>query len=200
MLLVISGRTEVAADWLTELIRRLDYTFKTKRKFPIGTDSLEDLVALDVDGESDEGLQERLMGASWCLATLAAWAVLLGLRDGYKALAEGANSFYPKVCPQLWHPTPGWSSSWYFGSALEQGDTEAPIEIRDFETMAGRMQAFLKIEKYKWQDASPCARIGVFGVDLIACRHFQMPVPASLWYQLSLAGQQATPQEEIKSS
>ncbi|MGR9585278.1 hypothetical protein [Pandoraea sputorum] len=198
MLLVISGRIEVAKNWLAALIMRLDYTYRVKRKFPIGTDSLEDLVALDVHGEGDEELQERLMSASWCLATFAAWAVMFGLKDSFEALAEGTRSHYSNVCAQLWHPTQGWSTNWYFGSALEQGDTEAPIDISDFDAMTVRMQAFLKIEKYKWQDASPSAELGLFGIDFIACRHFRMPVPASFWYHLSDAGRDAVRQEGIE--
>lgn len=198
VLLVISGRIEVAKDWLATLIMRLDYTYRVKRKFPIGTDSLEDLVALDVDGKDNEELQGRLMSASWCLATFAAWAVLLGLKDSFEVLAEGASSHYSNVCAQLWHPTLGWPTNWYFGSALEQGDTEAPIEISDFDAMAARMQTFLNIEKYKWQDASPSAELGLFGVDFIACRHFRMPVPASFWYRLSYASQDAGKQEGIE--
>lgn len=195
MLLVICGREKAAQDWLAALIQRLDYTFKVKRNFPIGTDKLEDLVALDVDGEGDEELQGRLMSASWCLATFVAWAVLLGLKEQYEAIVVGATSHYPKVCAQLWHPTPGWSSGWYFGAALQDGDTEAPFEMSDFQAMARRMQAFLEVPKYKWLETSPSAVVGLLGMDFIACRHFRMPVPASFWYRLGNRERKAKQQD-----
>lgn len=75
LLLVSTGYTEQAKDWLAELVRRADYTYTRKRNFPISTDSIDDLVEVTVSAE--EELRSRLMKASWLLPTLAAWSVIL---------------------------------------------------------------------------------------------------------------------------
>jgi hypothetical protein len=185
MFLVLAGRHEVARVWVTEMATRLDYCFKTESKFPVSTDSLEDLVELEVNPK-DSKLIEKLMGASWSLATIAAWCVILELDDHYTALARGAAGSYNNVCAQLWHPASDWPSSWYFGESLDQGEAEAPYAFLPSTTdMRQRMSQFLNRPEYDWVESSPTRKAGIWALDFIACRHFRIPVPASFWYRFS---------------
>ena len=184
MFLMLAGRREEAKDWLTEMVKRLDYCLRTKSRFPVCSDSLEDLVALEVD-RSDSQFVESLMRTSWCLATVAAWCAILDLDEPYAALTLGALDSYANVCPQLWHPMQDWPSQWYFGGALDGGEAEAPyVFLPTVAAMRGRMTEFMKREEFQWVDGSPTRSVGCWALDFIACRHFRMPVPASAWYQL----------------
>jgi hypothetical protein len=186
MFLVLAGRHDVARAWVAEMAKRLDYCFKTKSKFPVATDSLEDLVELEVDPK-DPKLIEKLMSTSWSLATIAAWCVILDLDDHYAILARGAAGTYAKVCAQLWHPTEGWPSSWYFGGSLDQGETEAPYALLPSTSdMRQRMKQFLERPEFDWVESSPTLKVGIGALDFVACRHFRMPVPASAWYRLGI--------------
>lgn len=183
LFLVNAGREQEAKVWLAEMAKRLDYCFKVASRFPVSTDSLEDLVALEVSLR-DSTRHEELMRTSWCLATVAAWCAMLGLDDHYGLLSRGTTTSYAKVCAQLWHPTIGWTERWYFGGALDFGDAEAPYALPvNVEEMRQRITDFVKRPEYDWVETSPSRTLGLFGLDFVACRHFRIPVPASAWYR-----------------
>jgi len=182
--LTLAGRQENVQSWVAEIAKRLDYCFKAKSGFPVSTDSLEDLVELVVN-QKDIDLAESLMRTSWCLATVAAWCVILGLNEHYSMLSRGASDTYKIVCAQLWHPTSNWPERWYFEQALEQGETEAPYALLpSSEEMKRRITEFLERKEYDWINSSPTSPVGLWALDFIACRHFRMPIPASGWYRL----------------
>ena len=184
LLLISTGLTKEAEAWIEELVTRTDYTFTVRRNFPIGTDSIDDLVEATVGG--DEELNTRLMKTSWLLPTLAGWSVILGRDDLYDTLAQNTKSRYPEICLQLWHPTQDVAKHLYYWSAQDHcGETEAPIilpatpsELRD------RMKVILDSERYNIIASTPAAMAGMPALDLIACRHFRTPVAPFLWYQL----------------
>ncbi|QHE83378.1 hypothetical protein [Hydrogenophaga sp. BPS33] len=181
--LVLAGRHDEAKGWVAEMAKRLDYCFQTESKFPVSTDSLEDLVELEVSPK-DSKLTEKLMSTSWSLATIAALCVIFKLDDHYAALARGATGPYDKVCAQLWHPTKEWPESWYFGDALDQGEAEAPYALLSSTAdMRLRMKQFLEQPEFDWVESSPTRKVGLWALDFVACRHFRMPVPASAWYR-----------------
>jgi hypothetical protein len=183
--LALAGRQEEAKSWLAEIAKRLDYCFKVKSRFPVSTDSLEDLVELETQSK-DSKLSENLMRTSWTLATVAAWCAIFDLDEHYSALSAGATDSYKSVCAQLWHPTGNWHTRWYFDrSSLDCGETEAPYVLpTDIEELRKRMADFLTLENYDWVASSPSRDLGIWALDFIACQHFRIPVPASIWYRL----------------
>ncbi|WP_454711342.1 hypothetical protein [Cupriavidus nantongensis] len=181
--LVSAGRRDQAKSWVAEIAKRLDYCFKTKSHFPVATDSLEDLVELEVNPK-DSRMVENLMRTSWSLATVAAWCVILELDEHYAALSRGTVDSYNNVCAQLWHPTGDWHARWYFRGTLDQGETEAPYTLPPaIEGMRQRIGDFISLKNYDWIASSPSLAAGIWAIDFIACRHFRIPVPASAWYR-----------------
>lgn len=184
LFLVLADRQAAAKDWVTEIARRLDYCYRTNSKFPVGTDSLEDLVELEVNPK-DSKFVEKVMSTSWSLATIGAWCVVLDLEDHYAALVRGAAGPYEAVCAQLWHPTSDWPELWYFGGSLDHGEAEAPYALLpSMAEMKQRMTQFLERPDFDWVQSSPTRDLGLWALDFIACRHLRMPVPASAWYRL----------------
>lgn len=183
LLLVSTNHKLQAQNWLAELVKRVDYTFKIKRNFPICTDSTDDLVEATVFG--DEELRTRLMRTSWLLPTLAAWSVVLERDDLYAVIAEGSKTDYPEICLQLWHPTQDLPKHLYFRMAQYQcGESEAPINLPDTaEEFCDRMRAVLDSSRHNVIESSPAWRERIPAIDLVACRHFRTPIPPFLWYQ-----------------
>lgn len=184
LLLVLTGHISQAQDWVAELVRRTDYTFKVKRNFPISTDSTDDLIEATVFGE--EELRTRLIKMSWLLPTLAGWAVLLGRDDLYEAIAKNSKNEYPEVCLQLWHPTQDLAKHLYYWQAQYHcGESEAPItlpnRLSEFRDM---MKAVLNSERHNIIDNSSAGLAGIVVLDLIACRHHRTPVAPYFWYRL----------------
>jgi hypothetical protein len=190
ILLTATDHLTDAANWLEELVKRVDYTFRIKRNFPIATDSLDDL-ADSIVGD-DEGLQNQLMKTSWLLATLAAWAIILERNDVYDVLAKNTKNMYPEVFLQLWHPTEEVAKHLYYGQAhYRTGETEAPILLPDSaKEYRDRMRALLALPRLDIRTFSPALLLGMDAIDLVASRHFRTPVAPFFWYRL-------LPQEDL---
>lgn len=184
LLLHSTGHKLQAQNWLAELVKRIDYTFKLKRNFPICTDSTDDLVEATVFG--DEELRARLMRTSWLLPTLATWAVILERDDLYAVIAKNSKTDYPEICLQLWHPTQELPKHLYFHMAQYQcGESEAPIKLPDtVEQFRDRVQAVLNSSRHNVIESSPAWKQGLPAIDLVACRHFRTPVAPFFLYQL----------------
>jgi hypothetical protein len=184
LLLLLTGNVTQARKWLAELIKRIDYTLKLKRNFPICSDSTDDLVESIVFG-SDE-LNSSLMKMSWLLPTLAGWSIILEQHDLYDVLSKNAKESYPEICLQLWHPTvQDISTHLYFGDALFRcGESEAPIQLPDTASeYRSRMEALLKSERHNVVALSSAGLAGILAIDLVACRHFRTPIAPMFWYQ-----------------
>jgi hypothetical protein len=183
-LFIMTGRVEAAKQWLAELAGRLNFVFIMGRLFPVGTDSLNDLVEMD-GGEIDDEYKAMLKQSSWLLATIASWCVMLGLDDVYANLAEGHTHRYPEVDGQLWHPGADWSKTWYFGPALDHGVAEAPYPLpQEAQQLRARIALFNASGRLSWEEHSPTREVGMWAIDFVACRHFRTPVPATMWYRL----------------
>jgi hypothetical protein len=191
---VLTGRISQAQEWLAELVKRVDYTLKRKRDFPISSDAVDDLVEVTVFG--DEEFASGLMSTSWLLPTLAGWSVILERNDLYDALAKNSKKQYPEICLQLWHPTgQDFSNNLYYRPAQYYcGESEAPIILPDaMSEYRNQMEAILKSERYNVVDASTAGKAGISAIDFVACRHFRTPVAPFAWYQL-------LPLNELKTS
>lgn len=185
VLLCSTGQDAVAKKWLSHLAGRLNFVFRAGRLFPVGTDSLDDLVELD-GGAADEEFKALLKQTSWLLATIASWCAVLGLDDVYRNLAEGYNGHYPEVGAQIWHPSDDWRTNWYFGPAhINAGATEAPYPLPpQAADLRARIEKFNASGRLKWEQNSPARAAGMWAIDFLACRHFRTPVPASMWYRI----------------
>lgn len=185
VLFVQTGQHHFARRWTAEITGRLNFVFRLNRMFPVGSDSLDDLIDLEVDG-SDE-FKSLMRRHSWLLATMASWCAMLGLDDMYENLADSHAKEYPDVGTQLWHPTANWASTWYFGPAHQgSGRTEAPYSLpASARTLRDRIAQFNMTGRLRWEENSPALAMGFWPLDFIACRHFRTPVPASMWYYLN---------------
>jgi hypothetical protein len=184
VLFIQTGQHDLAHWWTAEIAGRLNFVFRLNRMFPVGSDSLDDLVELEVHGSDEfKGLMRR---HSWLLATMASWCAMQGLDDMYENLADGHAKEYPDVGSQLWHPTADWASNWYFGPAHQgSGSTEAPYTLpASAQTLRDRIAQFNATGRLRWEESSPALAMGLWPLDFIACRHFRTPVPASMWYYL----------------
>jgi len=193
LLLVLTGRITEVGDWLAELIKRVNFTMKLKRNFPVCTDSVDDLVELSI--QKDEEVRVDLMKMSWLLPTLAGWAVILERDDLYEMIARNSKTEYPEVCLQLWHPTAQeLPSHLYFEQAHYRcGESEAPIILPDSaQEYREQMEALLKSERHNVVATSSAGLAGISAVDFIANRHFRTPVAPFYWFQfLQLRNHQA---------
>lgn len=197
VLFTLTGQHETTRWWMQELVGRLNFVYRLGRYLPVGTDSLDDLVELDVEG--DDEIKTKVKRASWLLATLASWCAVLEFDDLYSVLAQGAATKYPEVGAQLWHPAVDWRLAWYFEPGhCRHGSSEAPYAMPpDAAALRARIKEFNASQVLQWEEHSPAFAVGLWPIDFLACRHFRTPVPASVWY--SLAAPDAAASEETEA-
>lgn len=185
ILLTLMGKHDDAAVWLEELVRRSDYTFKIGRHFPVGTDSIDDLIALECS-ELDHDERKKFTNTSWLLPTFAGWSVIFQREAIYAALVKSQQEDgYPDICRQLWHPVEDLFTRLYFRAAhRESGETEAPMNFpEDMEEHRQHLLNLLDSARHNILDISPAYQAGNIALDLIACRHFRTPIAPYFWYQ-----------------
>lgn len=196
VLFTLTGQRETTRWWMQELVGRLNFVYQLGRHLPVGTDSLDDLVELDVEG-GDE-MKTKSKQTSWLLATLASWCSMLEFDDLYSVLAQGATTMYPEVGAQLWHPAVDWRLAWYFEPGHHRhGSSEAPYAMpSDAPALRARIKEFNASRVLQWGEHSPALAVGLWPIDFLACRHFRTPVPASVWYSMAAPDAAASQETE----
>ncbi len=187
MLLQGTALLDEAKEWVQHLVRNIDYAYKAGKYVPVATDSLDDLV--ESGGWCGESAKPKAMNMSWTLPTLAGWCVIFGLDDSYRILVAESKANYPEVCMQLWHPDADLYQHLYFATAhFDCGASEAPINLPDEPSdWRKHMALIVAADKAGLGSSSIAAQAGLAVLDVVVCRHFQTPVPPSLWYRFAVA-------------
>ncbi|HEY9208915.1 hypothetical protein [Acidovorax sp.] len=187
LLLVLTGRSDIAKRWLQTLIRNIDYSFKAKRYVPIDSDSIDDLA--DIGGWHSGQTADKLMKTSWMIAVLAGLCAVLGQGESYGVLRQGLVQDYPETCAQLWHPDKQIHEHLYFHAAhFSSGASEAPIRLpEDMAQWFEHMRVIVESEQGKECLQTMGCKVGLPAIDLIACRHFGTPVAPAFWYRLVIS-------------
>lgn len=184
-LLAAVGRVDEAKNWLFQLVRNLDFVYKTKKYIPIATDSLDDLA--EGGGWDGSAASGKTMDSSWILPTIAGWCAILNMEEPYHVLAQESKDCFAQVCMQLWHPDETLYQHLYFKPAhIDSGLTEAPIHLPQLTSeWRVHMKMITAADKVKLARESVAAQAGMAMLDVIACRHFSTPISPSFWYQLA---------------
>lgn len=183
LFLINSDHTDFAIEWLTEMISRLDFVYKTKRLFPIATDSIDHAIQLSVDYWKGP-LVEKVNTLSTLVPMLAQFCCILGLDESYQLLRRTTKTCLQSTNLQLWHPDKSTEEHVYFTPAhYESGNAETSIELPD--TLDELKEHIIDLNK---EDVATsflefsASKHGFPPLLLTASRHFQMPVFPSFWH------------------
>ena len=192
LLLHLAGKQDAAKAWLSEISRTLAHGFRRSKGFPIASDSLDELVEFDA-GQLEETEVQKLRHLSTLVPTVLYWCAIFGHEELYHSLQSVPSDVFDDVCLQLWYPDEETDASLYREPAqCESGTTEAPIFFP--ATIQELVQANRDLLAQKTlPDLSfvSAVRYGLFGLVLIACRHFRTPFPPQFWLPLLLRSQDA---------
>jgi hypothetical protein len=177
----IMGDIEFVKNWLRKLISKIVFTVRTKRNYPVSSDKLEDLAQVENE-TSDEGIS--MLKESWLIPSLAIWCVIFDMDNEYNYITQGIIKDNNDIDPQLWHPVVEAYDSFYFSeSALDKGDTEVNIDFSGgILGTKERISNFKSSERYDVFHFSPALKKKLLGIELLACKHFRIPVPPALIY------------------
>jgi hypothetical protein len=190
LLLFGVGRRQEAAEWLAEMTQRIALGFQVGKRFPISTDSYDDLIDLELG----EARKEDLVKASWLLPGLAEWAVILECPDLYTLVLQTVDVLEATNLQQ-WYPDEKTEELIYKGyAASESGATEAPLIIppkfEDFRKRIVRVR-----EQSSKPDNISAITSGLPQLVLIASRLFRTPVMPFFWQLYCRAVEGESPQD-----
>lgn len=190
LLLHSAGKEDAAKVWLSDIGRRLVYGFRRSKGFPIASDSLDDLVEFDA-GQLDEVEVQKLRHLSTLVPTLLYWCAIFGHEELYYSLQSVQSSVFEDVCLQLWYADEETDAYLYREPAqLESGTTEAPIFFpATIQELVQANRDLLAQKTVPDLSFASAVRYGLFGLVLMACRHFRTPFPPQFWLPLLLRGQ-----------
>ena len=181
LLLAHVGQRQKAREWMEQLVRRIFFSYRRGRGFPISTDSFDDLVELHIGTTASK---EKLTDMATIVPMLAEWCVVFNFPDLYSEIVRSVSEFLPQCTLQLWYPDGLIENHIYTGYAgSDGGSSDAPI----------RLPATLDEMRYRMK----CVRIHVFDPDqisffqhgfswcgLLASRHYRTPLMPFYWQRI----------------
>lgn len=175
-LFMMEKKTEMA-HWLDQLINYLLFNFQFKKRFPILSDSYDDLIEIQL------GEIEQEVTSTTLLPILLEYCVLLQSEELYMLIKEGIISFFPNIDLQIWYPDETTEQWMYKENALHESGTmrssiRLPENILDYKNEI--------VEEIQHQgDAKSFSFVsnGYPIVGLISSRHFRTPISPFYWRQ-----------------
>lgn len=167
------GRLDDLQAWISELVRRMDFAYRSRGRFPC---TLRGYAELAEHPHADQdGYLEEVTQASVLLPTLAFWAAALGDVEALRTLARLKKEILGHCAVQLWLPDeasePGlWRGQDGHGAAffniplVPEGRTILDYVLRE----CGPATPFADLSAVKQ---------GFWPLVLVACRHHRLPVP-----------------------
>ncbi len=159
-------------SWLSEMVKRIDFSLSIKSKYPCIKDSYSDL--LDHPQNNESYFKENTAG-SILYPIIALTACLLEDEKLYSEIQTIKNKYLQHCTFQLWYPDETSEDRYYIfrnshGSVLTNVCIErSPKEFAD--------QIFAECDHMNNFDELSPTKIGMWPLILLASRHYRLPVP-----------------------
>lgn len=183
LLLVVTGRDDVAREWIHNMCIRLRYSIGVRKFLPMSA-PFEEAVLIR---QGDLELSEEFCSTSTLIPIMLIWTATLGMKDSYTFLR---NQVVPKTngtTLNFWSSDKGFDATVSNPLALhEHGIGEAVIEIQEdpmefLQTMSKALSDVEPIEKAAWfQVPAPY-------IPMLAAIHWQSQLPREMVVQQAMA-------------
>jgi hypothetical protein len=149
--------------------------------FPISSDSIDDLIALNISGAIKK---EDLFELSTLLPILAQWCLALNLTETYSFIQKSVKNFFPECTLQVWYPDKETDQKLYIQYAGGTGAMDAPYEL---DASIDEMKKRIKLAQKNTitSDEISSLKYGQALLPILASRHFRTPF-FPLYWQTSL--------------
>lgn len=178
LLWVTSGLDGVGVtSWLEEMTRRLDFTIRTRGRYPSSAADYRDLAEHPRDG-TNEYFEDSTSGST-LVPLLTAWLQALDRPEAVQALADLSREKLPHTNMQLWMPDDETEARTYVGHDHGRALCDLPVH----EGGAELLRAITEACRIHGLGHITSISTGFWPVLLVACRHHQLPVPPHLWIE-----------------
>jgi hypothetical protein len=170
-----ADETDFAKKWIRDMTMSIDYAFRgLGNKFPIHTDSFDDLVALNESGRINK---EKLFKCSTLIPILAQWTASFDLEETYQQIrGVFSRSDYKDVTFTVWYPNENIEDNLYTSrNSHENGNSEVPhLLCESFDEYKSNIKKVQdKTVPFK---SLTFAKNFLFELPLMASRHYRTPV------------------------
>ena len=181
LLLFMTGRTDVALAWMEKLTVRISSAYSIGGQFPIGSDSYEDLIDLELGQTTSK---QRRMRLSTIIPTIAEWYAIIGNQEYYEAFRQAVIGVREDVNLQLWYPDDTTEGMLYReNAAYDTGTMCTSINLpENIEVLRENMRVWFK-DQTVFSELS-CIKYGFVALGLVAGRHFRTPIIPAYWQKL----------------
>ena len=166
-------------SWLNEMARRLDFTMRTRGRYPSASSDYQELA--DYPRDQSDGYFNEATAGSTVIPLIATWLQGLGQLDMVEMLSTLVREKLEHCTLQLWMPD---STS---EEELFIGDKNHGRALCDLPLSEGGHQLLTTIAEAcrmntAFKELSPI-KTGFWPVILVACRHHQLPIPPHFWIE-----------------
>ncbi|MHC1698599.1 MAG: chemotaxis protein [Geobacteraceae bacterium] len=166
-------------SWLREMANRLDFAIHTRGRYPTISSDYRDLSEHPRD-RSDDYFKEATSGST-LIPLVAAWLQALGQVGEVEKLRELVRKELEHCTLQLWMPDAASEDKFFVG------DSNHGLALCDLPLGEGGPQLLATISEACRMDTifeslSPI-KTGFWPVVLVACRHYNLPIPPGFWIE-----------------
>lgn len=166
-------------SWLKEMAHRLDFTIRTRGRYPTSASDYRELADHPRD-RSNDYFKEATAGST-VIPLIAAWLQGLGQVDEVETLSILVREEMEHCTLQLWMPDAKSETEMFVG------DNNHGLALCDLPLSNGGPQLLATIAEAcrmdtAFKELSPM-KTGFWPVILVACRHHQLPIPPGYWIE-----------------
>ncbi|MGD9584559.1 MAG: hypothetical protein AB7V26_12950 [Lysobacterales bacterium] len=165
--------------WLNEMAHRLDFTVRTRGRYPSCSSDYRELAEHPRD-RSDNYFKEATAGST-VIPLIAAWLQAFGQVEEVEMLSGLMREKLEHCTLQLWMPDVTSETKLYVG------DTDHGKALCDLPLDKGGRQLLATIAEACRTDTAfenlSAIKTGFWPLALVACRHHQLPIPPGVWIE-----------------
>lgn len=162
--------------WLSQMLARAAFAYRTHQGYPCIHRSYPDLLAHPKLG--DDEYRKSATGGSVLYPTIALWAAILGDGDTYAGVARLKSELLQHCTFQFWYPDESSEAHFYTHTDIH-GATLTDLWVnRPMEEFL--RQVFGECERSSHFNQLSAVKYGWWPVVVVACRHYRLPLPLHL--------------------
>ena len=177
LLMLDNNNHEAVKNWLSEIVERAIFSYKTHGQYPCNLQSYNDL--LEHLEEKNDEYREKITSGSILYPMIAFWAALLNDRNLYSQIQYMKKELLQHCNFQLWYPDEVseeliYTNNDVHGAVLSNVCIERPMEDL-------LKQIFDECEHSPYFEKLTAVESGLSPIILVACRHYRLPIPPHIW-------------------
>ncbi|UJF33736.1 hypothetical protein [Paenibacillus hexagrammi] len=175
VLLFYLDKKDEMKNWLFELINHIFLNYRFNRRFPILSDSYEELIDIELND------LESKTESSTLIPIILEWAILLDFEQLYVETRDALVNILPKLNLQIWYPDDDSENFMYHTNALyESGSMRTSIDMpENFNEF--KDQVLEEKEQHGDPQKFSFFSNGYLIIGLLSSRHFRTPVFPEYW-------------------